>query len=77
MISVRVYLITMFSPKHRTIGVKLLYRLFLSTAASVVMQTVFMYRGALKAAKCVHNRLLNSIFHWPSVTFDRVPMVGL
>ena len=36
-------------------------------------QALILYIGALKAAKYIHNRLINSVLHWPSTTFDRIP----
>lgn len=43
-------------------------------AISVMAQIVALYVGVLKAARYIHNRLLTSVLHWPSATFDRIPL---
>lgn len=51
------------------------YILFLFYAVfSIVAQTIVVYFGMLKAANHIHNSLLDSVFHWPTTTFDRIPL---
>ena len=40
----------------------------------MLLRTLALDVGVLRATKRIHNNLLNATLHWPALMFDRIPI---